>query len=133
MTNANDRLVLIVEDEPDVAQLIAYHLRKHGFRTVTALDGNEAQEILAKHRPDFAILDVMLPGKDGMELCRDIKTSPETRDMPVILLTAMNATADKLRGFGCGADDYITKPFSISELIVRVFVQLRRQPAATAA
>jgi DNA-binding response OmpR family regulator len=124
---------MIVEDEPDVAQLIAYHLRKHGFRTVTALDGLEAQTILAKHRPDFAILDVMLPGKDGLELCQDIKGSPETAHMPVMMLTAMGTTADKLRGFGCGADDYLTKPFSISELIVRVFALLRRQPAVIAA
>jgi two-component system, OmpR family, phosphate regulon response regulator PhoB len=133
MRTHDERLVMIVEDEPDVAQLIAYHLRRHGFRTVTALSGDEAQTILTKHRPDFAILDVMLPGKDGMELCREIKSSPETRHMPVILLTALTATSDKLRGFGCGADDYLTKPFSIFELIVRVFAQLRRSPAAAAA
>ena len=123
----SERLILIAEDETDLAQLVAFHLGRRGFRTMIALDGSSAMELLKKHRPDLAILDVMMPGMDGLEVCWQIKMDDPARRIPVILLTAKASVDDKLRGFGCGADDYVTKPFAISELIVRIYALLRRE------
>ena len=118
--------ILIVEDEPDAARLVEFHLRRRGFIPVTAGDGEKALEAVRREQPDLIILDVLLPRLSGWEVCSQLKLEPETAGIPVLLLTAMASVDDKLQGFGCGADDYLTKPYNVAELIVRVYALLRR-------
>lgn len=118
--------ILIVDDEPDIVELVSYNLKKEGFEVVSALDGNEALVVIKKGDFDFLILDLMLPGIPGMELCRILKNNPETRHIPVIMLTAKGEEIDRILGLETGADDYITKPFSPRELVARIRAVLRR-------
>jgi DNA-binding response OmpR family regulator len=117
------RLILVVEDEPALADAVIARLQAAGFGTVYAGDGPGAVAAVREHRPDALVLDVMLPGFDGLEVCRRIQRE---RPTPVLMLTARDAEADLLAGLGSGADDYLTKPFSMRELIARVQALLRR-------
>jgi len=124
--------VLIVEDEPGIAELLDYNLKASGFDTGIATDGDEAELALAERLPDAVLLDWMLPGVSGIELCRRIRKRPASRSLPIILLTARGEEADRIRGLDSGADDYVTKPFSPTEVIARLKAVLRRSnPAVT--
>ena len=120
------QLVLIAEDEPDTASLLEYRLRRSGLEIVLAADGLGALNETLERKPDLLILDLMLPSMSGLEVCRLLKSSPLTSDIPILVLTALASPDDKLKGFGRGADDYMTKPFEMSELVARVFALLRR-------
>jgi DNA-binding response OmpR family regulator len=132
------KLIVIAEDEPDAARLLEFRLQRSGFRTIVAADGLTALNEVFEHKPDLLILDLMLPQMHGFEVCRLLKTSPVTYRIPILVLTALATPEDKLRGFGRGADDYLTKPFQMSELVARVYALLRRgtvpaeSPAASA-
>jgi DNA-binding response OmpR family regulator len=119
-------VILVVEDEPDAATMLEFQLRRQGYRVRCAADGQEALNAVFESQPDLVVLDLMLPKLDGFEVCRMMKISPHSRHIRVILLTARTAVADKLRAFNLGADDYITKPFSIHELLARVKMLLQR-------
>ncbi len=125
-------LILIVEDEAALVTLLRYNFEAAGYDVVTAMDGEEALLALAERRPDLVILDWMLPSISGLEVCRQIRRKPGTRDLPVIMLTARGEEADRVRGLDSGADDYVTKPFSPGELVARVRAVLRRVRPATA-
>ena len=118
--------VLIVEDEAPLQQLLAYNLERAGFTVDQAYDGEEAQTLIAERTPDLVIIDWMLPWMSGLELCRQLRRRPATANLPIIILTARGEEADRLQGLNTGADDYITKPFSIEELIARMRAVLRR-------
>lgn len=118
--------VLIVEDEPPLVELISYNLEKAGFQVQIARDGEEAMLAVAERKPDLVLLDWMLPYVSGIEICRRIRRNPETRDLPIIILTARGEEDDRIRGLEAGADDYVVKPFSPSELVARVRAVLRR-------
>lgn len=118
--------ILIVDDEKDIVELIAYNLEKEGFSTVKAFDGEAAVNILKKQKPDLMILDLMLPAMNGLDVCRAVRGNPETAGLPIIMLTAKSDEVDKIIGLEVGADDYVTKPFSVKELTARVRSILRR-------
>ena len=118
--------ILIVEDEPDIVTMLEYNLKKEGFRVTSASDGQEALRRAEREHPDIIILDLMLPEIDGLEVCKTLKQSSNTADIPIIMLTAKAQETDKIVGLELGADDYITKPFSIRELTARVKAVLRR-------
>jgi phosphate regulon transcriptional regulator PhoB len=120
------RTVLIVDDERDILDLIAFNLRQDGFSVLTADNGLTAMDIMAKEHPDLVILDWMMPSMDGLEVCRRLRKNPETSRLPVIMLTAKSDTMDKVVGLEIGADDYLTKPFHIRELLARIHSLLRR-------
>jgi two-component system phosphate regulon response regulator PhoB len=125
-------LVLVVEDETALVTLLRYNLEREGFRVASAQDGEEALVMAAEERPDLILLDWMLPLTSGLEVCRRLRRQQETRDTPILMLTARGEEADKIRGLDSGADDYITKPFSPAELIARIRAVLRRsQPQLT--
>jgi DNA-binding response OmpR family regulator len=115
--------VLVVDDEPIVREVVVRYLAREGYRTLEADDGDRARELLERQAPDLVVLDVMLPGTDGLELCRWIRSRSE---LPVIMLTARGEEADRIVGLELGADDYVTKPFSPRELAARVRTVLRR-------
>jgi DNA-binding response OmpR family regulator len=117
------KTVLVVDDEPIVREVVVRYLEREGYRTLEAGDGNAARDALARTPPDLVVLDVMLPGTDGLELCRWIRS---TSRLPVIMLTARGEEADRIVGLELGADDYVTKPFSPRELAARVKSVLRR-------
>ena len=119
-------LVLVVEDEAALVTLLRYNLEREGFRVAEARDGEEAMLQIAEQMPDLVLLDWMLPLMSGIEVCRQLRRMPETRGTPIIMLTARGEEGDKLRGLDAGADDYVTKPFSPSELIARLRAVLRR-------
>jgi len=119
-------LVLIVEDETALVTLLRYNLEREGFRVAEARDGEEALVLCQEERPDIVLLDWMLPQLSGIEVCRRLRRAPETRDVPIIILTARGEETDKVRGLDSGADDYVTKPFSPAELISRLRAVLRR-------
>lgn len=121
-----DPLILIVEDEPAQVELLRYNLEKSGFRCNVAGDGEEALLQLAEETPDLVLLDWMLPEISGIELCRRIRAVKETRNIPIIMLTARGEEKDRIRGLDTGADDFVVKPFSPSELIARVRAVMRR-------
>jgi two-component system phosphate regulon response regulator PhoB len=118
--------ILVVDDEPDITALVAYHLAKHGYRVSTASNGNEALELVSRDRPDLVVLDLMLPGRSGLEVLEELQRRPDTQRTGVILLTACGEKTDRVRGLSLGADDYVTKPFSPEELVLRVGAVLRR-------
>lgn len=123
-----DEKILVVDDEQPIADILEFNLQKEGFQVVCAYDGDEALEKVDSFVPDLILLDVMLPNKDGMEVCREVR---KRFDMPIIMLTAKDGEIDKVLGLELGADDYVTKPFSNRELLARVKANLRRkQPAA---
>jgi two-component system, OmpR family, phosphate regulon response regulator PhoB len=119
-------LVLVVEDEAALVTLLRYNLEREGFRVAEARDGEEAMLQIAEQVPDLVILDWMLPLMSGIEVCRQLRRLPETRRLPIVMLTARGEEGDKLRGLDAGADDYVTKPFSPSELVARLRAVLRR-------
>lgn len=118
--------VLIVEDEPPLVELLSYNLEKAGFQIHIARDGEEALLAVEERKPDLILLDWMLPYVSGIEICRRIRRNPETRNEPIIILTARGEEDDRIRGLEAGADDYVVKPFSPSELVARVRAVLRR-------
>ena len=125
--------ILVVEDEVDIADLVALHLRREGFEPVLANDGITGLSLARSEAPDLILLDLMLPGMDGVRLFKELRRFPGTRTTPVIMLTARAQTEDKVAGLELGADDYVTKPFSPKELMLRIKVALKRTAAATAA
>jgi two-component system, OmpR family, phosphate regulon response regulator PhoB len=126
MNAAVKPLILIVEDENDIVTLLRYNLEKEGFRTIAAGDGEEALLLAGEQTPNLILLDWMLPLMSGLEVCRQLRRNPNTRDIPVIMLTARGEEADRVRGLNAGADDYITKPFSPTEMTARIRAVLRR-------
>ncbi len=124
--------VLVVEDEAPLATLLRYNLEKQGFRVDEAADGQEALTRIGEETPDLVLLDWMLPTLSGIEVCRQIRRRPETRDLPVIMLTARADDQDAVRGLNTGADDYITKPFNMDSLFARIRALLRRSGAPAA-
>jgi DNA-binding response OmpR family regulator len=130
-----NRPVLIVEDEPDIAEGLRYNLEREGLRAVVAETGEKGLEIaLDKNNPPaLVILDLMLPGMTGTELCRRLRREPATRRTPIIMLTARGSEAERVEGLELGADDYVTKPFSVRELVARVRAVLRRADDASSA
>lgn len=130
MQNAH---ILVVDDEPDIAALVAYHLARESFRVRTASSGTEALRAMETEVPDLILLDLMLPGASGLEVLRALRQQDMWKDVPVILLTARTEESDRLEGLRLGADDYVTKPFSPQEVVLRVEAVLRRvrqQPPA---
>jgi DNA-binding response OmpR family regulator len=118
--------ILIIEDEEEIASLIQYNLEREGYRATVVSDGNEAPNAFREQRPDLALLDLMLPGLSGLDICRIVKSDGDTKAIPVIMLTAKGEESDIVAGLELGADDYITKPFSPRILIARVRACLRR-------
>ena len=118
--------ILIIDDEPHIVELIRYNLEGAGFMTLQALNGNEGLALAQSEVPDLVLLDLMLPGIDGLEVCRQLRIDDRLKSIPIIMLTAKSAEIDKILGLELGADDYITKPFSVRELIARVKALLRR-------
>ena len=125
-TRAAPARVLVVEDERDIAALVAYHLTKEGYRVRTAEGGHEALAAIAADKPDLLILDLMLPGFSGYEVLQEMRRRPEMAELPVVVLTARRDEEDRVKGLELGADDYVTKPFSPRELVLRVAAVLRR-------
>lgn len=130
MNAALKPLVLIVEDEADILTLLKYNLEKEGFRVATASDGEEALLAAGEQTPHIVLLDWMLPLMSGLEVCRQLRRNAKTRDIPIIMLTARGEEGDRVRGLNSGADDYITKPFSPTELVARMRAVLRRASPA---
>ena len=127
MADRNDKsTVLVVEDEDAILTLLRYNLDAEGYNVLEARDGEEAMLIIEEEEPDLLVLDWMLPHLSGIEICRRVRLSHERRNTPIIMLTARGEEADKVRGLDSGADDYLTKPFSPSELVARVRALLRR-------
>ena len=124
--------ILIVEDEADIMKLIDWHLRSEGYATYTAADGSKGLDIALKKIPDLILLDLILPGMEGLEVCKSLKRNSKTQNIPVVMLTAKGEAVDRIVGFELGADDYIVKPFSPRELILRIRAILRRQEKAPA-
>jgi two-component system phosphate regulon response regulator PhoB len=124
--------VLLVEDEPAQREVLAYNLQAEGFRVVQADNGEDALLLVAEESPDIIILDWMMPRLSGIEVCRRLKTAPETRAIPIIILSARSEEVDRIRGLETGADDYVIKPYSVLELMSRARVQLRRVRPITA-
>ena len=118
--------ILIIEDELDIVKMLDYNLKKEGFRILSSNDGEDALDLASKEHPDLILLDLMLPGIDGLEVCRALKKEPNTLAIPIIMLTAKSQETDKIVGLELGADDYVTKPFSPRELIARIRAVLRR-------
>jgi two-component system, OmpR family, phosphate regulon response regulator PhoB len=118
--------ILVMEDEDALATLLSYNLEKEGYRVVVASDGEEGMLQIDERLPDLVLLDWMLPKLSGIEVCRRIRGKPETRNLPIIMLTARGEETDRVRGLDTGADDYLTKPFSMVELIARIRAVLRR-------
>ena len=119
--------IYIVEDEPDIRETLKYNFSNEGFKVFTAPDGEEALSNIKKVLPDVLILDLMLPGLSGLDVCKSIRADDDIRDMSIIMLTAKGEEIDRVIGFELGADDYVTKPFSVRELILRVKVLLKKQ------
>ncbi|WP_439122528.1 phosphate regulon transcriptional regulator PhoB [Marivita sp.] len=123
--------VLVVEDEPAQREVLGYNLEAEGFRVAKAENGEEALILVDEEQPDIIVLDWMLPNVSGIEVCRQLKTRPDTRNVPIIMLSARSEEVDRVRGLETGADDYVIKPYSVVELMARVRAQLRRtRPAA---
>lgn len=116
--------ILVVDDERPIADILKFNLEKEGYEVILAFDGIEAVELAFTEQPDLILLDLMLPGKDGMDVCREVRAKLQT---PIIMLTAKDGEIDKVLGLELGADDYVTKPFSTRELLARVKAQMRRQ------
>lgn len=123
---ANEK-ILVVDDEEHIAELISYNLTSNGYKVITANDGNDAVKLAVEEKPNLILLDLMIPGKDGYDVCKDIRSNSEVRNTPIIMLTAKSEELDKILGLELGADDYITKPFAIEELLARVRAFFRRE------
>ncbi len=118
--------VLIIDDEVDIVALVRYHLEKEGIQCLEGTDGSSALRLVREHRPDLLVLDLMLPGLDGLEICRQLRRDSATARLPIIMLTAKAEEVDRVVGLEMGADDYVVKPFSPRELLARVKAILRR-------
>lgn len=118
--------ILIVDDEAAIITMLRYNLEKEGFAVSEAADGEEALTRIAERIPDVVLLDWMLPQVSGIEVCRQIRRAPDLRNLPIIMLTARGEESDRVRGLNCGADDYVTKPFSPAELVARIRTVMRR-------
>ncbi|HWO43757.1 MAG TPA: response regulator transcription factor [Candidatus Eisenbacteria bacterium] len=118
--------ILVIEDEPDIRKLVQYNLAQERFKVIEAEDGEQALRILQRDKPNLIILDLMLPGLSGVELCKMLRERPETAQLPILMLTAKAGEADRVVGLEIGADDYLTKPFSPRELVARIRAILRR-------
>ena len=126
--------VLLVEDEPSQREVLAYNLEAEGYRVIPAANGEEALMLVREESPDLVLLDWMLPNVSGIEVCRQLKGSPGTRSLPILMLSARSEEVDRVRGLETGADDYVVKPYSIVELMARTRALLRRtRPAAVGA
>ena len=125
--------VLVVDDEPDIVALVAYHLARAGYRVSTASSGPDALDAARRERPALVVLDLMLPGMSGYEVLEQLRAGDDTRGVAVLMLTARREEQDRIHGLSLGADDYLTKPFSPQELVLRVAAILRRIGAATTA
>jgi DNA-binding response OmpR family regulator len=119
-------VILVVEDDTDILRLVTYNLKSAEFEVLTAQDGYGALSLAKKHLPQLVILDLMLPGLDGFEVCKELKRSPATKNIPILMLTARGEEMDRVVGLELGADDYVVKPFSPRELVLRVRAILRR-------
>ncbi len=128
----NKENVLVVEDEKDILELISYNLEKEGYKVHRALTGEEAVKIIRDRPPDLVILDLMLPGIDGIEICKQLRSGQKTKHIPIIMLTAKSEEVDIVLGLELGADDYVTKPFSPKVLVARVKAVLRRKSMESA-
>jgi len=118
--------ILVADDEKDIVELVAYNLEREGFAVFRASDGRQALEIIRQDKPDLVILDLMMPEIPGTEVCRKVRGAPETANLPIIMLTAKADAVDRILGLEIGADDYLTKPFHVRELVARVRAVLRR-------
>jgi len=121
-----NKQIVVVEDEPDILEVLCYNLKREGYQVFDSLDGREGLSLIEQKVPDIVILDLMLPGIDGLEICRKLKSNIRTQHVPIIMVTAKGEESDVVLGLGVGADDYIPKPFSPKELIARVKAVLRR-------
>lgn len=119
--------IYIVEDEPDIREALAYNFKKEGFNTIEFSNGEDCLQEVNKKKPDVLILDIMLPGISGLDVCREIRSDEALSNIAIIMLTAKGEEIDRIVGFELGADDYVTKPFSVRELILRVKVILKKQ------
>ena len=122
--------ILVVEDEKSIVRILSYNLEREGYQVMVVRDGEEAVEMARKELPDLILLDLMLPKMDGLEVCRQLRMTPKTAHLPIIMLTAKTQESDRIVGLEIGADDYIPKPFSPRELIARVKAVLRRSKRA---
>ena len=122
---ANEK-ILVVDDEEHISELISYNLISNGYKVITANNGIDAIKLAIEEKPSVILLDLMIPGKDGYDVCKEIRNYKEIRNTPIIMLTAKSEEVDKILGLELGADDYITKPFSVRELLARVKAVLRR-------
>ncbi|MDR0466646.1 MAG: response regulator transcription factor [Deltaproteobacteria bacterium] len=122
--------ILLIEDEADIRELLAFNLQKEGFATLEAGDGRVGLEMASRHAPVLILLDLMLPGMDGLTVCRELERNPATASIPLIMLTAKGEEMDRVVGLELGADDYVVKPFSVRELILRIRNILKRQAQA---
>jgi two-component system, OmpR family, phosphate regulon response regulator PhoB len=127
----NAERVLVVDDEPEIVALVAYHLAKSGYRVATAASGQDALEQSRRERPSLIVLDLMLPGMSGFDVLEQLRADESTRDVAVLMLTARREEPDRIRGLSLGADDYLTKPFSPAELVLRIQAILRRTGSAS--
>lgn len=118
--------ILIIEDEEHIVELIKFNLENNGYKVSFALDGQKGLELIENEQPDLVLLDLMLPKVDGIDICNRVKNNKNLKDIPIIMLTAKSGETDKIIGLEIGADDYITKPFSVRELLARIKVILRR-------
>jgi DNA-binding response OmpR family regulator len=118
--------ILVIDDEKDLIELVRYNLENDGFDVIAATDGQSGLDVVKKHRPDLVVLDLMMPGLDGLQVCQQLRADPRSARIPLIMLTAKATEADRIIGLELGADDYITKPFSPREVIARVKALLRR-------
>ena len=126
----NKKTILVVEDDKSLLPLITYNIEKNGYRVKSATNGEDALLLLKEEIPSLAIFDWMIPAPSGLELCKIVRRKTETSDLPIILLTAKEEEDDRVKGLDCGADDYITKPFSNAELIARINALLRRSTSS---
>jgi len=133
MTSTTPTTILVVDDEPDLVELIAYNLEQRGHRVLCAFDGAQGLELAKSRLPDLVVLDVMMPKVNGVEVARRLRSQSETGSMPIIMLTAKSEESDELEGLGVGADDYITKPFSMQVLIARIDSLVRRSSTTDSA
>ncbi len=122
--------ILIIEDERSLAEVLAYNLRREGFEVLSASDGRDGLRQAQLKLPDLVVLDLMLPLKPGLDVCRELRAGPQTREIPIIMVTAKAEETDELIGLAVGADDYVTKPYSVKVLIQRIKKELRRRQAA---
>ena len=126
-------VILVIDDEVDVVKLIEYNLKDAGFKTLSALDGETGLQMARDHKPDLIVLDLMLPGMDGKDVCKELKKNKETESIPIVMLTARTSELDRVVGLELGADDYITKPFSPREVLSWAEELLEQEDAEVAA